>query len=391
MNEAATPRALIAFLSMAFVGLGLSIASIGPALPEFAAVAGLAVSSGGVLYSALFAGFLLSQITATVILERTGTRVVIPWALAVFAAGTVGLALAVGVKTMLGASAVLGVGYGSCTIAINLVASRLLTHRPAFVVNLINALYGVGTVAGPLIASWTLGSGGRAGWVPAVGGLAALALLPWAWRVLPPDGQGGLRESTPRPRGHSRLPLPLLLIGGLVFLYGGVESGFSGWAPTYLERTLALPPASAALWTSVYWFSYLAGRIISTGLALRIGPAAVLQGALAVLTAGGLALAVSVGHPVGTAVGLILLGGATGPIYPSMFGVVTQRFAERAAFAVSAVSAIGCGGAMLLPWVMGLTLPLAGGRVLAAIPLALALGMWGAFRLSLRSEGSLAR
>ncbi len=287
MNEAATPRALIAFLSMAFVGLGLSIASIGPALPEFAAVAGLAVSSGGVLYSALFAGFLLSQITATVILERTGTRVVIPWALAVFAAGTVGLALAVGVKTMLGASAVLGVGYGSCTIAINLVASRLLTHRPAFVVNLINALYGVGTVAGPLIASWTLGSGGRAGWVPAVGGLAALALLPWAWRVLPPDGQGGLRESTPRPRGHSRLPLPLLLIGGLVFLYGGVESGFSGWAPTYLERTLALPPASAALWTSVYWFSYLAGRIISTGLALRIGPAAVLQGALAVLTAGG--------------------------------------------------------------------------------------------------------
>lgn len=382
MREGAAPRALIAFLSLAFVGLGLSIASIGPALPEFAAVAGLPVSSAGVLYSALFAGFLLSQISATLVLERTGTRVVIPWALAVFAAGTVGLAMAVGVASMLTASAVLGMGYGSCTIAINLVASRLLTHRPAFVVNLINAVYGVGTVSGPLIASWTLGSGGRATWVPAVGGLAALALLPWAWRVLPDDGQGRLREAVPRARGSRRLPLALVLIGALVFMYGGVESGFSGWAPTYLERTLAMAPASAALWTSVYWLSYLAGRIISTGLALRVGPEAVLQGSLAVLTAGGVALAVSVGHPAGTTLGLILLGGATGPIYPSMFGVVTQRFADRAAFAVSAVSAIGCGGAMLLPWAMGLTLPLAGGRVLAAIPLALAIGMWGAFRLS---------
>ena len=170
----------------------------------------------------------------------------------------------------------------------------------------------------------------------------------------------------------------------LVFLYGGVESGFSGWAPTYLERTLGVTPASAALATSIYWLSYVIGRVVSTALALRIGPAVVLQGALGVLTAGGVVLALSVGHAGMTTLALVLLGGATGPIYPSMFGVVTQRFADRAAFAVSAVSAIGCGGAMLLPWVMGLTLPLAGGRVLAAIPLALALGMWAAYRLSLR-------
>lgn len=388
MREAADPRALIALLSTAFVALGLSIASVGPALPEFAAVAGIDVSSVGVLYSALFGGFLLSQITATLLLERTGTRVVILTALGVFATGTAGLATAAGVGSLLCASAVLGMGYGFGTIAINLVASRLLAHRPAFVVNLINVWYGVGTVAGPLIASWILRAGGQARWVPAVGGLAAMVLLPWAWRALPEDGQRRPREAGPRPRS-SRLPPALLLIGALVFMYGGVESGFSGWAPTYLERTLGMAPATAALWTSVYWSSYLAGRIISTALALRVGPEAVLQGSLVVLTAGGITLALSVGHGGGTILALILLGVATGPIYPSMFGVVTQRFADRAAFAVSAVSAIGCGGAMLLPWAMGLTLPLAGGRVLAATPLVLALGMWGAYRLSLRRAGAL--
>jgi fucose permease len=174
-----------------------------------------------------------------------------------------------------------------------------------------------------------------------------------------------------------------VLIGALVFMYGGVESGFSGWAPTYLERTLGVSPAHAALSTSIYWSSYVMGRVVSTALALRIGPAAVLQGALGVLTIGGVVLAMGVGHYRATTLALVLLGGATGPIYPSMFGLVTLRFPERAAFAVSAVSAIGCGGAMLLPWAMGLTLPLAGGRVLAVIPLALALGMWGVYRLSL--------
>ena len=382
MREAVTARPIIAFLCTSFVAVGLSFASIGPALPEFAAVAAIDVSSIGVVYSALFGGYLLSQITATVLLERASTRVVILWAIAVFAAGTVGLAVAVNAATVLAATGVLGVGYGFGTISINLVASRLLAHRPAFVVNLINVLYGVGTVIGPLIASWVLRAGGRARWVPAVGGLAALLLLPWAYRVLPHDARGRVPEAIPIQRTFA-VPVGVLLIGALVFMYGGVESGFSGWAPTYLERTLGISPADAALATSVYWLSYVTGRVISTALAFRIGPAAVLQGALGVLTVGGIVLAIGVGHAGLTALALVLLGGATGPIYPSMFGVVTQRFADRAAFAVSAVSSIGCGGAMLLPWVMGLTLPIAGGRVLAAIPLVLALGMWAAYRLSL--------
>jgi len=381
VTEARAPWALMALLCAVFVALGLCIAGIGPALPEFARVAGIDVSGMGVVYSALFAGFLATQVTATVLLERTGTRVVILWALSVLAAGTVGLALATSLATLLAASAVLGMGYGFSTISINLVASRLMTHRPALVVNLINALYGVGSVVGPVVTSVLLRAGGQARWVPAIGGVAAFCLLPWAWRVLPHDARARLTEAAPvRLRGA--LTLPLVLIGLLVFMYGGVESGFSGWAPTYLERTLGVSPATAALAMSVYWLSYLAGRVLSTVLAFRIGPSAVLGGSLAVLLAGGLVLVSSVGHGGGTWLALVLLGGATGPIYPSMFGLVTQRFADRSAFAVSAVSSIGCGGSMLLPWLMGLTLPVGNGRLLAAVPLLLAIGMLTAYRLA---------
>jgi fucose permease len=210
--------------------------------------------------------------------------------------------------------------------------------------------------------------------VPLVGGICALGLLPWAWRVLPGDPAPSRRVDGPTS-GHRTVPTALVLIGVLVFLYGGVESGFSGWAPTYLEQTLGISPADAALAMSAYWSSYLAGRIVSTLLALRVGPATVLWGSLAVLAAGGVCLVAGLGQRLPTTVALVLLGGATGPIYPSMFGVVTSRFADRAAFAVSTVAAIGCVGAILLPWGMGLTLPLAGGRVLASFPLLLCLGM----------------
>ncbi len=380
---AGIPRALIACLCALFVALGITLAAVGPALPEFARRAGIDVSSVGLVYTALFAGFLASQITSSVLVERRGTRAVILGSLLVFAAGGVALGLSSSLFTLLAASATLGVGYGFSTISINLVASRLLTHRPAFVVNLINMLYGVGTVLGPLVTSAALRRGGAARWIPAVGGLVALVLWPWAARVLPRDVTPRLREAIPGGM-TGRLPMPLVLVGLLVFLYGGVESGFSGWAATFLERTLGVTPARAALLTSVYWFSYLLGRVVSTALALRVGPGAVLEGAIGILILGGLVLAFSVGWAPGTTVALVLLGGATGPIYPSMFGLVTQRFADRAAYAVSAVSAIGCLGAMALPWTMGLTLPLAGGRVLAATPLVLAIGMWLALRRASR-------
>jgi FHS family glucose/mannose:H+ symporter-like MFS transporter len=379
--DRATPHGLIACLCTTFVAVGSSIAALGPALPEFAGAAGVDVSSIGMVFSALFAGMLTSQVTAGLLLERIGTRTIILAALGIFAFGTFGVASATRLLTLLPASAVLGAGYGLTTVTINLVASRLLPGRPAFVLNLINVLYGSGAVLGPLLASVLLRSGGQARWVPAVGGVALIALIPWAWQVLPED-----EPPVDRPAGRAAraFPVPLLLIGALVFLYGGVEAGFGGWAATYVERTLGVPPARAALLTSAYWFAYVSGRVLSTALTLRLGPATVLHLSLAALAVSGTVLLLSVGHQAGTTTAIVMLGAATGPIWPSMFGVVATRFADRAAFAVSTVAALGSIGAMLLPWTMGLTLPLAGGRVLAATPMLLAIGMWVSYRASER-------
>ena len=146
--------------------------SIGPALPEFARVAGIDVSSVGVLYSALFAGFLAladdgdlscssGRARASAILaalgvlrvrarwdwrrrDRPGARCCRPAPCSAWA-------------TASGPSASTSSRRACCT------------HRPAFVVNLINVLYGVGTVVGPLMTSALLRAGGPARWVPAVG------------------------------------------------------------------------------------------------------------------------------------------------------------------------------------------------------------------------------
>ena len=79
-----------------------------------------------------------------------------------------------------------------------------------------------------------------------------------------------------------------------------------------------------------------------------------------------------------------LLGAAVGPVYPLVFGVLTRRFAARATDAAATVATAGSVGATVLPWVMGLTLPLAGGRGLAIATAGLAVGMAAALVVSAR-------
>jgi fucose permease len=242
----------------------------------------------------------------------------------------------------------------------------MLPARPGFVVNLCNVCYGVGAAAGPLVVSARLAAGGE-GRTVLFGGAAALVLLvPAAYAVLPSRvgrpglARGGARVA-PSPPGLPSM-VPLLLV---FFLYGGIETGFSGWLATYAERSLSLSGAQAALLTSQYWACYLGGRGIATLLSLRIRPDALLAWTLAGLVAGGVALVGTVGRPGWTAVAVAAIGLATGPIYPQAFAVVAGGRAEGAARAAALAGTLGSLGAIGLPWAMGVILDHAGARPLA--------------------------
>ncbi len=238
---------LVAWLCAVFAALGAVVASIGPLLPELTRITQAPVSQVGLLISALFGGTLVSQALSALLMERFGTRAVIAGSLGACILGSVSLATAATLPWLLISSGVVGIGYGFGSVGINLLASRLLASRPGFVLNLCNACFGVGAVAGPLASGALLRQGGQAQQVFLIGGGLLVALLPFAFLL--PLTSNDVRAADTGVWPSRR---PLVALACLMALYGGIEAGFGGWLATYLQRTLAVTPASAAVMTSQY-------------------------------------------------------------------------------------------------------------------------------------------
>ena len=382
-----TPRigtaGLITWICAVFTALGAVVASFGPLLPELAQITQAPVTRVGLLISALFGGTLVSQAVSAILMERFGTRVVVACSLAACAIGSGGLATGTTLPVLLLSAGVIGVGYGFSSVGINLLASGLLGSRPGFVLNLCNTCFGAGAVAGPLAASALLRQGGQARLVFLIGGGVLVALLPFAW-LLPsgPDRTATIGFAATASRR------PLVAIACLLALYGGVEAGFGGWLATYVEQTLAVTPASAAVMTSQYWACYLAGRCLVTFASLNVRPAPLLTWSVGGLVVGALTLVASTAWGPGTTIAIVVLGVSTGPIYPLTFAVVTTQFAGQATRAAATVATAGGIGATVLPWAMGLTLTAGGGRGLAVSTLVLTLGMCLALYLNAAGASS---
>lgn len=378
--------ALIALLCAAFVAVGGGVATLGPSLPGLAAVVGRPLPDLGALLSALFAGMLVGQVAAGVLVDRYGVRPTLLVSFVAYGVGILAIPFATALAPLLGAGLVMGLGYGMAAISVNSLAATLVPTRPGFVLNLCNVWYACGSVVGPLLASVVLERGGRAADVLLVAGGLLLGLLPVAWGLVPPPSTsarhpraGGVPSAAPwRPSPA------LIVIGLLVLLYAGVEAGFGGWVASYVQQTIDVSAARAALLTSLFWLSYLVGRMVATVATLKVSPGYVLAATVGLVTVGGFVLGVGHGDQALTVLAIALLGAGVGPLYPAMFALVTARFAERPATAVSITSAIGSVGAVTLPWIMGRLLPLADGLVVAWLPAIYGVGMLAALWLSQR-------
>lgn len=388
------PLALIVTLCAIFVAIGGGVAALGPSLPGLATTISRPLPDLGMLLSAVFTGMLVSQASAGALVNRYGTRPVAITAFVLYGVGAGSIPWVGALPSLLGGGLTMGLGFGLSSISVNLLASALVPTRPGFILNLCNVWYAAGTVAGPFLGSLFLARGRPAATTLLVASAGVLCLIPLAWSLIPapPAVTARLAEAATAGRAPAWRPSPALLsIGVMVLLYGGIEAGFGGWLASYAQLTLAVTPVRAALLTSLFWFSYLLGRITATWATLYFRPGQILAATTVITAAGGAVLGVGHGDQGLAIVAIVLLGFGVGPVYPSMFALVTARFTARPASAVSVAASLGSVGAVVLPWVMGQTLPLAGGRVVSWTPAALAVGMLLSLWLSQRWHQRAAR
>ncbi len=309
-----TRRAL--FLGFAtFMLIGVSNTLYGPAFAQFSERYGVGIDSVGLLVSAQFGGALLAMLVSIWSLKRLGYRrqlvmggvLTIIGALLVTQAPSWGLALA--------AAAIGGFGTGGLVVSVNLFAARVFQSAASPALNLMNAVFGLGAISGPLLVAVTFPRLE----VPFLI-LAALA----AGVVVMAAGVDAPAVRSPA-LGAARVPIaPLLGFAFVMFFYVATEVGISSWETEHLSDHFGT--VRAAAFTSLFWIAITVGRLLAVPLSSRIHPGRLVTFSLGLSVVGLIIAQVPALAPLGYALAGLFLA----PVFATNTAWFTQSLGERA-------------------------------------------------------------
>ena len=346
-------------LALAFAGfvlIGLGAGASGVLLPAQIDYYGLDKSVVGVLFLAFSTGYVAAGVANGLLLRRLGVRGHLVLGAGLFAVSTGACGLLPPYPVFVALTLSFGVGTGMIDAGLNAFVSTLPKHTA--LLNYLHAFFGVGALAGPVLAVALLDQGFSWGSVYLVLSVCSLPLLVGYGLSLPgvspppSDIEGDIRPSAV---GAAMRHRAVILAAVFLALYVGVEVSIGNWGYSFLVEERGQAALLAGWVISGFWFGFTAGRFLLNSVAERfgIGPVALTFGCLACVAASvGLAWFAPADWAV--AIGLATLGFFLGPVFP-----LTIAILPRMAPAWLVPSAIGItigasvvGGAFF-PWVAG--------------------------------------
>ena len=341
-------------------------AAPGLVLPHLRDELHLSYSVGGLHVAAFAAGSTVAGMLSERVERRLGRRPLLWAAVAVMAAGAVGLTVGRAPTVTVGAVLVMGLGGGLLLATVQALLADHHGDRRAVALTEANVAAGMAYVA--LAGGLSLAAAVGAGWRAAV--LASLAgpALAW-WR----DRRLGFAAPAPSETAVGRLPAAMWLATGMLFCTTAAEWCVTSWGASFVEAAAGVSPDVAVALMTGYFGGFVAGRALGSALSRRHEPPRLLAGALAVAGAG-FALLWSAREPAQAVAGLVVVGIGIGNLFPLGLAVTVGLAPGRAALA--------SGRAVVATALAGLLAPLTVGtladatsltRALAVVPAALAL------------------
>ncbi|MBZ9712545.1 MFS transporter [Deinococcus multiflagellatus] len=351
MNAAPTPSVplswpLLATGAAAFFTLGVIQAMYGPAFGLFEARYGVSTATVGLIASAHFLGSACAPLPVGLLLRRLSARAGTSWSLLVLALGMVGVVLAPTWPLAVAAAAVGGLGLGGVSACMNAAYASV----GARAVNLVNAVFGVGSLMSPLLVAG-LGAGLAAPFLTVAALCAATFVVGRVWGV--PEIVTRRPETAPARPG-----VQAGLLAALLVAYVGMEAGYGAWIVRYLTGHGV---GGAALILSLFWGALTVGRVLTGVFGGRVAPHRLLLAcAAALITLAALALV-----PAWAPVAFLGAGLALAPVFGTTLAWASQTLSARL---VPLLLVAGSVGGVLAPAALGALLARFG---LAAVPLGL--------------------
>jgi MFS transporter, FHS family, glucose/mannose:H+ symporter len=302
---------------VAFTCIGAIQAMYGPAYLMFSKRFELSSSLGffgnpGLIVSAHFAGSVLGITAQTQLEKRLGTRLRLSLSSLLLVLGCLGVALAPTWILVLLAAFVMGLGFGGIDVSINNLFSSGFGERGAAMSNIVNALFGVGAIVGPLLIGLIPGNYGIPFLIAAAFSVLVLFLFFSSQELdvfSAKNERSSLQNAVP-------INVPVLSCFLLLFwTYVLVEVGAASSETTHLVKVFSWTEQNAAFVNSLFWGGLALGRMLIAPFTTRFSPSSIVLGSV-ILVAASLSLT---GIAPIAPIAYTLAGIACGPIFPTGF------------------------------------------------------------------------
>jgi hypothetical protein len=316
--------------------------------PALADRFGLSDGSVGVAILVWGIGAIIAMQGLRGVIARAGSAKVLRVAAPLTAVSMMLIAVAPSWPLLLAAVAFYGMTFGLTDVGMNAQGSAVERSYRRPVMNAMHAGWCAGAISGGLLGALSASVGMSFGQTLFTGGLLALPAAFAIGGTYIPETKMDAAEAGPRVR----LPLVVYLIGGLAFAAFMMEGSIADWSGLYLSRELHAGEAVGALGYPLFEAAMMTGRLVGDRLRSRVGTRRL-------MTYAGLATAASVTVVVlapasnVALVGFALTGLAICTVIPTTISVAGTVAPGRSAAAVAQVGAMGYGGLVLGPVVIG--------------------------------------
>lgn len=339
----------LACLGMLLFGIGLIM--LGAVLPDLRIKHSLDAVQAGTLFSVLPVGIIGGSLLFGPVCDRYGYRILLPVSAILMFAGFEGLAFT-GTAWVLTLSVFLiGLGGGAINGATNAVVADISTNGKGADLSILGVFFGIGALGMPLLLSLLKETVSFEAIVAATGGVTLGAAVLFAAVRFPEAKQA--EGITMRQIGALVRDSTLLLIAFFLFFQSAFEGLINNWTTTYLIDRVAAPQEAALMGLSAYVAGMTVMRLLIGSVMRKLPERQLLLISFAITMAALMVFSLS-RTVIPAAAGLFLLGAGLAAGFPTMLGIVGNRYPGLSGTAFSLVLVIALLGNILVNYSMGI-------------------------------------
>lgn len=338
-----------ACLGMLLFGIGLL--TLGSVLPDLMIKHSLDAVGAGTLFSIMPLGIIGGSLLFGPVCDRYGYKTLLVISSLLMFAGFEGLALTGTTGLLVISVLIIGLGGGAINGATNAVVADISTTGKGADLSLLGVFFGIGALGMPLLLSILEKSVDFEVIISATGFLTLAAAIIFFLVVFPPAKQSG-GISMKMINGLVRDGV-ILFVAFFLFFQSAFEGLINNWTTTYLIDQLSVSQGSALIALSSYVAGMTVMRLLIGSVFRKVTEKRLLFSSFVIILAALVIIRFS-GSIILSAAAFALLGAGLAAGFPTMLGIVGNRYPDISGTAFSFVMAVALIGNILVNYSMGL-------------------------------------